>query len=161
MNKIKAFFKLIRWTNLLIILLTQYFVWQFVIQPLNKWSEIPVFLNFPNFLILSCSTIFIAAAGYIINDYFDVKIDLINKPEKVIIEKIINRRAAIIWHSFLNFSGLGLSLFLALQLGNIWVWGIHVLCTILLWFYSTKFKREFVSGNILVALLTALTILIV
>ncbi len=79
----------------------------------------------------------------------------------MIIEKVINRRAAIIWHSFLNFSGLGLSLYLALQLGNICVWGIHVLCTILLWFYSTKFKREFVSGNILVALLTALTILIV
>ena len=64
--------------------------------------ESPVVLTPLNFLLLSFSTVLIAAAGYIINDYFDIKIDAINKPDKVVLEKSIPRKQAIIAHAVLN-----------------------------------------------------------
>jgi len=160
MKPATAFFQLIRWRNLLIVLLTQWFIWQCVIRPMASWSRVPVFLNTPRFLLLSLSTVLIAAAGYIINDYFDVKIDLINRPQKVIIEKTISRRAAILWHSLFNVIGFLLALYLARALSNYFVVSIQLACTVLLWFYSTTFKRQFVTGNVVVALLTGLTVMI-
>lgn len=126
-----------------------------------EWTVAPVFLTPVNFLLLSLSTILIAAAGYIINDYFDVKIDVINRPQKVIVDKIITRRAAILWHSFFNITGFLLAFYLARKLGNYYVVLIQLTCTLLLWFYSTHFKRQFVIGNVVVALLTALTVMII
>ncbi len=160
MKPVTAFFQLIRWRNLLIVFLTQWFIWQCVIQPMVAWSAVPVFLNAFHFLLLTCSTIFIAAAGYIINDYFDVRIDVINRPDKVIIERVISRRAAILWHSLLNIAGFLLALYLARKMGNYMVVSIQLVCTLLLWFYSTTFKRQFVTGNVVVALLTGLTVMI-
>lgn len=160
MKPVPAFFKLIRWRNLLIVLLTQWFIWQCVIRPMAAWSAVPVFLSTFHFILLTLSTVLIAAAGYIINDYFDVRIDLINRPQKVIIEKVIGRRAAILWHSLFNVLGFLLALYLARKLGNYFVVSIQLACTILLWFYSTTFKRQFVTGNVVVALLTGLTVMI-
>lgn len=160
MKPLPAFFQLIRWRNLLIVLLTQWFIWQCVIHPMNGWSSVPVFLTPFHFILLALSTICIAAAGYIINDYFDVKIDVINRPQKVIIDKVISRRAAILWHSFFNISGFLLALYLAREMGNYYVIAIQLVCTVLLWFYSTNFKRQFVTGNVVVALLTGLTVMI-
>lgn len=160
MKPLTAFFRLIRWRNLFIVFLTQGFVWLCVIRPMAAWSTVPVFLNALHFLLLSCSTILIAAAGYIINDYFDVKIDMINRPEKVIIDKTISRRAAILWHSLFNIIGFLLALYLARKMGNYLVVSIQLVCTLLLWFYSTTFKRQFVTGNVVVALLSGLTVMI-
>lgn len=160
MKPVTAFFQLIRWRNLLIVFLTQWFIWQCVIHPMVAWSSVPVFLSAFHFLLLTLSTIFIAAAGYIINDYFDVRIDVINRPQKVIIDKVISRRAAILWHSLFNVAGFLLALFLARKMGNYLVVSIQLICTLLLWFYSTTFKRQFVTGNVVVALLTGLTVMI-
>jgi 4-hydroxybenzoate polyprenyltransferase len=160
MKTITSFFQLIRWRNLLIVFLTQWFIWQCVIHPMENREQIPVFLSAGYFLLLSLSTLLIAAAGYIINDYFDVKIDVINRPQKVIVDKVISRRAAILWHSFFNVAGFLLALYLARKMGNYYVVVIQLVCTLLLWFYSTHFKRQFVIGNVVVALLTALTVLI-
>jgi 4-hydroxybenzoate polyprenyltransferase len=161
MKIIPAFFQLIRWRNLVIVFLTQWFIWLCVIHPMVEWTVAPVFLTPINFLLLSLSTLLIAAAGYIINDYFDVKIDVINRPQKVIVDKIITRRAAILWHSFFNIAGFLLAFYLARKLGNYYVVLIQLTCTLLLWFYSTHFKRQFVIGNVVVALLTALTVMII
>ncbi|KAA5536634.1 hypothetical protein F0919_02900 [Taibaiella lutea] len=160
MKTITSFFQLIRWRNLIIVFLTQWFIWQCVIHPMEGWAQVSVFLSVQYFLLLSLSTLLIAAAGYIINDYFDVKIDVINRPEKVIVDKVISRRAAILWHSFFNVAGFLLAFYLAREMGNYYVVIIQLACTLLLWFYSTHFKRQFVIGNVVVALLTALTVLI-
>lgn len=160
MKTISAFFRLIRWRNLLIVFLTQWFIWCCVVVPMKAWNGVPLFLDAPHFLLLSLSTILIAAAGYIINDYFDVRIDIINRPGKVIIGRLISRRWAIALHTLLNVIGLLIAVYLGWQLHNFRVISIQLACTILLWFYSTTFKRQFVTGNIAVALLTALTVLI-
>ncbi len=151
--------KLIRWNNLFIILLTQLLLWICVLLPLRQWTNVSFVLDVFSFSLVCASTILIAAAGYIINDYFDIKIDAINRPEKVILEHKINRRAGLIYHFVLSFLGILLAGIVAYKAGKLqWLW-VQFFSVILLFFYSSHFKRRFVIGNVVVALLTAFTIL--
>lgn len=152
--------KLIRWRNLLIIAVTQFFIWACVLIPARDLHPVGAILDKENFFLLMMSTVLIAAAGYIINDYFDIRIDSINRPEKMVLEKDIPRRMAIILHSVLNLIAL-LMAFWVIRKGNgSYAWlALQMICTILLWFYSTHFKRQFMTGNVIVAVLTSLTIL--
>lgn len=154
-----AWLKLVRWQNLVIIFLTQLFAWGCVIVPMRQYSAVPLVLGWNNFLLLSLSTVLIAAAGYIINDYFDVKIDVINRPEKLILEKRIPMKLAIVVHTVLNVIAIILAVIVARRAGHYSFIIIQLGCTLLLWLYSTTFKRQFVTGNVVVSLLTALTIL--
>lgn len=153
--------KLIRWRNLLIIAVTQFFTWACVLVPARALHPEGALLDAGNFFLLMTSTVLIAAAGYIINDYFDIRIDHINRPEKMVLEKNIPRRMAILLHSALNIAALLLAgLIIRRGAGSYhWLW-MQLGCTVLLWFYSTHFKRQFMVGNVVVALLTSLTLLI-
>lgn len=126
---------------------------------MKQYATSELLLGFSNFLCLSLSTVVIAAAGYIINDYFDIKIDIINRPDKMVLEKKIPRKSGIILHTILNIIGLLLAAYVAKKGGHYEWLLLQVSCTILLWFYSATFKKQFMTGNIVVALLTALTIL--
>ena len=134
------------------------FSWGCVIVPMHHYSTVPIVLNWSNFLALSLSTVLIAAAGYIINDYFDVKIDAINRPEKLVLEKRIPMKLAIIVHSIMNVVAIFMALLVARKAGHLSFIAIQVVCTGLLWFYSTTFKRQFMIGNVIVSILTAFTI---
>jgi 4-hydroxybenzoate polyprenyltransferase len=149
--------RLIRYKNLLIVFFTQLLVWYCLIY--NRYNFLGL-LRFWDFLPIALSTLLIAAAGYIINDYFDIKIDLINRPDKVILEKRIPLRAAIIAHVVLNVVAMALVVPIAYHARHLEWLLVQVLCIVLLWFYSTHFKRQFVIGNVVVALLTALTVIV-
>ncbi|MBS1585412.1 MAG: geranylgeranylglycerol-phosphate geranylgeranyltransferase [Bacteroidetes bacterium] len=154
-----AWLQLIRWRNLVIIFLTQLLAWACVIIPSRHFEAVPYLLGPVYFLLLALSTVLIAAAGYIINDYFDIKIDAINRPGKVVLEKQIPRRKAIIAHTLINIIALVLAGIVARRAGHYEWLALQLCCTLLLWFYSTDFKRQFMSGNVIVAILTALTII--
>lgn len=151
-----SIFRLIRLPNLLIIALTLYFTKYFLIRPMIEISGAEVLFSKLDFFLFNLSIIFIAAAGYIINDYFDTKIDFINKPEKIIIDKKINRKHAIVWHVILSTLGILLGIYSAIRVGFPKLCLIHILSVGLLWFYSTDFKRMFLIGNIVVAFLSGL-----
>ena len=153
-----AWLKLIRWYNLIIIFLTQLLDWAFVILPMRDAAGDGWLLTTGNFLLIAFSTVLIAAAGYIINDYFDIKIDAINRPDRMVLEKRIPAKSAIVMHTVLNVIGIVLALKVARDGGQYkWIL-LQLSCTALLWFYSTHFKRQFMTGNIVVALLSAFTI---
>ena len=161
-----SWLRLIRWNNLLIILLTQLLAWWCVIVPLGEPyglspqpPQLQLLLTPVNFCLMCLSTMLIAAAGYIINDYFDIRIDTINKPDKVILERQIPRRMAIIVHSVMNGVALLLAGIVAWQAGHPEWLCIQACCTFLLWWYSTTWKRQFVIGNVIVSLLTALSVI--
>ncbi|MBS1773687.1 MAG: geranylgeranylglycerol-phosphate geranylgeranyltransferase [Bacteroidetes bacterium] len=151
--------RLIRWQNLLIVFLTQMLAWGCVVLPLQHHTEVQLLLNPVNFLLLSFSTVAIAAAGYIINDYFDIKIDIINRPDTVILEKSIPLRMAILAHSALNIAGIIAAAVVARRAGHYSWLALQIGCSVMLWFYSTHFKRQFMIGNVVVALLTSFTII--
>lgn len=152
-TSLKGFLKLVRLPNLLILLLTQYFVRVFIIGPTYDWRA---YILDPYFFMLCLSTLLVAAAGYIINDYYDVKIDTVNKPRRVIIGRIFRRRIALITHLGLNFFSLLFGLILGWK-----ILMVIVLSGFLLWWYSNNLKRLPLIGNICVALLTASSILII
>jgi 4-hydroxybenzoate polyprenyltransferase len=160
MKTLSAFFRLIRWPNLVFIALTQvlfeYCVYQ-KIYPLAGFAE----GGTKQFILLVLASVVIAAAGYIINDYFDLNIDQVNKPGKVIVSVHINRRWVIFWHMFLSLLGLIFTVS-ALPIAQHW----HLVLAnfgsiILLWFYSTNLKKQLLIGNVLISLLTAWVILVI
>lgn len=153
-----AFLKLIRLPNLLFILLTQ-LLFQYCIYAILYRDSIPA-NDLQQFIFLVLASLSIAAAGYIINDYFDINIDEVNKPERMVVDKVIHRRWAIAWHFILNSLGL-LFTILAVPLNKWYLVPANMLCMTLLWFYSTSFKRKLLIGNIVISLLTAWTILVI
>jgi 4-hydroxybenzoate polyprenyltransferase len=163
MNIVSAFFKLTRWPNLVFIALTQllfrFFILQFVYQNVPGDVE-HIKLSLPLFYCLVFASVCIAAAGYIINDYFDVNIDLINKPSKLIVNRYIKRRWTIVWHITLSFIGLVLSCYIGYKLRNFYIPLFNFAAIIILWFYSTTFKKKLLIGNVLISLLTAWVILV-
>jgi 4-hydroxybenzoate polyprenyltransferase len=144
--------RLVRMTNLVIVVITQYFTRILLIGPRYEWKKI---IADPHMFILSLSTVCIAAAGYIINDYFDIKIDIVNKPEKVVVGRYLKRRWAMGAHQMFNVLGAAMGFFV-----GYWIFLINVFSITLLWFYSERYKRLPFIGNFIVSLLTALTLLI-
>jgi 4-hydroxybenzoate polyprenyltransferase len=163
MKAIAAFFRLIRWPNLVFIALTQmlfrYFILDFVYQE-NDLAYESIKLNELLFFLLMAASVCIAAAGYIINDYFDVNIDQVNKSSKVIIGTYIKRRWAIFFHAILSLTGFILSLYIGYKLNNIYIPFFNFIAIALLWFYSTTFKKKLLVGNVIISLLTAWVILV-
>ena len=161
MKLLTAFLKLIRYPNLIYIGLTQFLLQYCVVAPLLKFNGESPSLPPLSFFLLSLSTVLIAAAGYIINDYFDINIDIINKPDKMVLDKIINRRWAMAWHTIFNMAGVSIGFIVAWRIGQIYLGFTQVFCSLLLWFYSTSFKRQVLIGNVLISLLTALAVVVV
>jgi 4-hydroxybenzoate polyprenyltransferase len=148
MSLLQSLLRLTRFWNLLIIGLAQYFTVRFLI------SEEAVYDI--ELLELTVSTMLIAAAGYVINDYYDVKIDLINKPERVIIGKSIPRRHALLFHTALSLSGIAIGFWLNWKIGL-----INLFSAFMLWLYSNALKRQPFIGNLAVALLTGISVFVV
>jgi 4-hydroxybenzoate polyprenyltransferase len=152
------FLKLIRIINLLIIVLTMYGIHTFLIAV--NYDEM-VNTHAVDFFLLVLSTVMIAAGGNIINDYFDVKADRVNKPEKLIITKHIKRRWAIVTHWALNGIAFSIAIYLSAKYQSLWFVFIHLISINTLWFYSMLFKRKVLVGNIMIASMTALVPILV
>ncbi|MBX2964598.1 MAG: geranylgeranylglycerol-phosphate geranylgeranyltransferase [Cyclobacteriaceae bacterium] len=142
---IAALIRLTRTWNLLILVFAQYFTARFLLKAdiFSDWR----------LLLLCVSSSLIAAGGYVINDYYDVKIDLVNNPNRVVVGKSVPRRYAILLHGLLSVSGIALASFVSW-----WIVAINIFSVSLLWFYSNLLKRLPFVGNFAVALLTGLSI---
>jgi 4-hydroxybenzoate polyprenyltransferase len=146
--RLQPLLQIARFWNLVIIAVAQYFTVAFLVDPklLLDW----------HLAVLSASTMIIAAAGYIINDYYDVKIDLINKPERVVVGRGVSRRYAILLHTALNAVGILFGLVLNWKIAV-----VNFFSVFMLWLYSNMLKRLPFVGNLVVALLTGGSIAIV
>jgi 4-hydroxybenzoate polyprenyltransferase len=162
MKLLGAFFKLIRYPNLVFIALTQVLFYYCILLPTHqKHPEAIISLGEKELIILIVSSLCIAAAGYIINDYFDLNIDKVNRPDRLVIEKMIKRRWAILWHFSLSATGLALSFYLGWRINNPLPGIFNTIAVILLWFYSTTFKKQVLIGNMIISLLTAWVVLVI
>jgi 4-hydroxybenzoate polyprenyltransferase len=149
----KYFLKLIRAKNLLIILMTMIGVAYYLIKT-NSFQKVD--FHYLDYFLLIFSTMIIAAAGNVINDYFDVKADRINKPEKVIISKFMKPRWAILWHWTFNLVAFLIAVYLSAKYETLIFVFVHLLSINLLWFYSVQLKRKLIISNLIIAFLTAL-----
>jgi 4-hydroxybenzoate polyprenyltransferase len=144
---VESFLRLTRAWNLVIIVFAQYFT-AFFLAIADVFRDVNLFL-------LSFSTVLIAAGGYVINDYYDVKIDYVNNPERVVVGKTIHRRFAILLHVVLSILGVLIGFLVHWKLAL-----VNLLSVCILWFYSNMLKRLPFIGNLTVALLTGSSIAI-
>ncbi len=150
-----SYLKLVRYKNLLIVALTQYLMRWGIIYPILEIKGFSFQFSEFHFFLLVLASMCITAAGYVINDYFDTKADLLNRPSTVIIDKKIDRRIAILLHWALNFIGIILGFFVSWVAGIPFMGFMFILASGVLWFYSTTYKRQFLIGNLIVAVMTA------
>lgn len=151
---------MLRWPNLLFITITQllfhFCIIHVCLEPIGLTARIEGL----NLVIIIIASVCIAGAGNVINDYFDVNIDLINKPHKIAIQKYISRRWAIFWHLILSFIGIILSFYVAKKINFIWLGVFNSISVLLLFIYSASLKKKFLIGNFIISLLTAWVILV-
>ena len=157
MERFRDIMNLVRWGNLLFLAV--------LIWVMEKWVAVSVFYTFglpevlpePVLWLLIAATVLIAAGGYVINDYFDIKIDRINRPDRVIVSETVSKPAAMRLSIGLSATGMVLGILTAVLVHS-WTLGvIFVLVPGLLWFYSSAYKRQFVIGNLIVAFVSAVT----
>lgn len=162
MNLLASFFRLTRWLNLVFISLTQILFYYSVIPFIyrNRYEQEAYSFSQLNFFLLLAASVCIAAAGYIINDYFDLNIDIVNKPSKVIVGKYIKRRWAIVLHILLSLTGFFLSLYVGKKINNFYISFFNLLAIGCLWVYSTTLKKKLLIGNVIISLLTSWVIIV-
>lgn len=151
-----AFLNLIRYKNLLIIALLQVLLRYGLILPILSFYEIEPALSTAVFTLLVFATLSLAASGYAINDYFDVRIDRINRPRRVVVGNVISRRVALLTHVLFTLAGVFSGLFISFIFQKESYALMFVVLPVLLWYYSTFFKKQMLIGNIIIAVLTAL-----
>ncbi|MBQ6789833.1 MAG: geranylgeranylglycerol-phosphate geranylgeranyltransferase [Paludibacteraceae bacterium] len=161
MEKFKDIMRLVRWSNLLFLAAL---VWL-----MEKWVAVPVLdkaafgeqLPWYVLLLVGAAIVLIAAGGYVINDYFDVKIDRINRPDEVIVTRSVSKPAAMRLSVGLSGIGVVCGIAVAVLMRSMTLGIIFVLVPGLLWFYSSSYKRLFMVGNLTIALLAGMTPMIV
>lgn len=161
MQRVRDIWQLVRGGNLVFIAILLWVMEKWVAVPvLWRWrfeEQLPWWL----LLLLILATVLIAAGGYVVNDYFDVKIDRINRPDRLIVTQSVSKDTAMWLSTGLSSAGVVCGLTVAWVCRSWSLATIFVLVPGLLWFYSSSYKRLFLIGNLIVALTTALTPLLV
>ena len=141
------FLNLIRFKNLLLIAFVQILVKYVLFDALIGYVSIEAIdeftaLNTIQFTVLVLATLFITAAGYIINDIQDIETDLINKPNKAIIDKHIKENTAFNIYFGLTITGVALGMYVANSVGKNAFLALFVLVAGLLYVYATSLKAK-------------------
>ena len=160
-DKIKPYLKLLRVGNLAFLAVLLYVMEKWVATPLLQVEKFPELMPWWVLLLLILSTLCVAAGGYVINDYFDVKIDRINRPDDMIVTRVISRETAMHWFYALTTIGIVAGLAVAWWARSWNLLFIYIVIPGLLWFYSASYKRMLLVGNLIVAFISALVPLLV
>ena len=151
MNKIGAFFKLVRWPNLLITALMMCLVYHCILG-------MPSTLGFT---LLVISMVFVVAGGYVINDILDMEIDAINKPDRQIVGRVFTERQGKVFYCTLTVVGLACALastVMAHGRNFLPIFSCMVLLACILYSYSNRYKKSLVIGNLIVSLSVAFAV---
>lgn len=157
----KSFFALVRWKNLLIIAFTMIAMREFIFVPVFKYYGLSLVFPIYGFYCLVLATILVAASGYVINDYYDMRTDRINKASKMIVGTKISRRKAIGIHLWLNVVAVVAGIVATIAFKHFWLILIIIAASLFLWLYSLKLKNSIFWGNLVIAILTGVTPLLI
>lgn len=151
------YLSLIRFPNLVLIALVQISLRYGFILPKIGISG----LNDFQFFLLVLATVFIAAAGYIINDIYDVEADKINKPKRQIIGKSISENTGFNLYLALNIVGVGCGFFVSNAIDRPGFVALFIILSASLYLYANTLKRMIVISNLLIAGLVAMSLIVV
>jgi 4-hydroxybenzoate polyprenyltransferase len=149
--------KLTRPENILMVIVTMVLLRYFVVLPLLTASHLGLEFSLSTgmFVVNVLVVVLVTAAGNIINDYFDQKVDRINKPDRLIVGKTVKRRVAILLHHGLNITAVLLCALLCAAMRMWWPLLVPISIASLLWIYSPLLKTKPFVGNFIVAICVA------
>ncbi len=157
MKKMLDYVRLMRCGNLLFIVLIQFLMSRAVVlSVLHDYRLDGQILPLWLLVLLVLATVLLAAGGYVINDYFDIKIDRINRPEKLIISHSIDKKSAMRFYQILTAVGVVAGFVVAGLLRSGSLAFLFLVVPGVLWFYSASYKRQFLVGNLTIAFCAAL-----
>ncbi|MFP4664088.1 MAG: UbiA family prenyltransferase [Bacteroidales bacterium] len=151
----RAFLQLIRFQQLIIIAACMYSIRYFLLEPVLQYFGYSLSLPDFDFGLLTASVLLISAGASVINNYFDRKADLHNRPNQVVVGISIDRRMAIILHSVFSALGIIAGWLVAWRAGFFWFGLIFPFISFIFWRYSAVYKRKLLIGNIIISLLIA------
>ena len=144
--KFFSMFSVVRGYNILVIFIAQYLISIFILAKDKPLSEVVLDINLLMMVLASAATI---AAGYIINNFYDYEKDLINRPHKSLLDRLVSQNIKLSFYFVLNFMAVIMASYVSFRtvvFFSIYIFGI--------WFYSHKLKRLPIIGNLTSAILT-------
>lgn len=144
--KIISLFSVVRGYNIPVIVLAQYLSAVFILAPENT-RALDVILDVNLFILVLVSS-FCIASGYIINNFYDAQKDLINRPNKSMLDRLVSQKTKLYVYFGLNFLAVFLAYFVS--------WRVSIFYSayiFLIWFYSHKLKKYAIIGNLTASLL--------
>lgn len=133
----------------------------FIIGTFLNLSAVKPVMGLLDFGLLVMATILIAGGGYVINDFYDIEIDKLNKPKDRIAGNLISNKNMLTFYWVLTSLGILLGFFIAFRIGYYQLGFIFPIVAIMLWYYSSKYQKTVLWGNMMISLLSALVIIIV
>lgn len=158
---IKPYLKLLRVGNLAFLAILLFVMEKWVALPLLQLAQFSEQMPWWVLTLIILAIVFVAAGGYVINDYFDVKIDRINRPDDLVVTRHISREGAMRLFQVLTLVGVLMALGVAWWARSWTLAMIFIVIPGLLWFYSASYKRQLLIGNIVVAFASALVPLLI
>jgi 4-hydroxybenzoate polyprenyltransferase len=160
-KKLQVILKLIRWQNLAIIILLQYLLRYGILDTFLFPDHPGMISGLLDFSLLVAATVLLTIGGYLINDYFDLRIDSVNKPQDNPVGTAIKGRSVIFAHIIVNGLAILIGFYLSYHLRTVNFGLIFPFISVLLWLYSARYKRMLAWGNLVVAILSGLVVFIV
>lgn len=160
-GKAGGMIRLLRPNNLLFLIILLGMMEKYVAEPILRRYQLEPALNGWQLALLIAAIVLVAAGGYVINAYFDVKIDTINHPDQLIVTRDVSKQEAMRLFQVLTVLGTGCGLVLSYVLRSMTLATLFIMTPGILWFYSASYKRQFLIGNLIIAFLAALTPLMV
>lgn len=133
--------------------------WYCILAPYMETYHQGIIASSVLFWLMTASSL-IAAGGYVINDIYDVEIDRINKPSKMIVGRSVSEKSAWRFYLILTSAGAVIGIYLGVLAGSMLFSVFFLIVIVSLWLYSAAFKKRFLTGNLLIAFLSATTVLI-
>lgn len=143
--KALSLISIVRGYNILVIALAQYLAATFIMSPDLPWADVVLDLNL---FVIVLSSALVIAGGYIINSFYDSEKDLINKPHKTMLDRLVSQRTKIYAYFVLNFLGVLLASYVSFRAALFFATYVFAI-----WFYSHRLKKIPFLGNIVSALL--------
>jgi 4-hydroxybenzoate polyprenyltransferase len=146
--KFISLFSVVRGYNIPIIVIAQYFSAIFILAPEKR--GLSILLDFDLFIIVLASSLAIAS-GYIINSFYDSKKDLINRPTKSLLDRLVSQKTKLYVYFSLNFIVVFLAVFVSWR--AFLYFSVYIF---LIWYYSHRIKKHLFVGNLMSAFLSVL-----
>lgn len=160
-ERIKGTARFIRLPNLIIVVLIEFLLRYGLLEPVLFNGQTQFMTGLSDFIIFVITTLLLAVGGYVINDYFDQKIDRVNRPGQMVVSRMVAPRMAIKIHILVSVIAIILGFYLAYRIHSLWFGLLFPCGALFFWFYSVRWKQLLIWKNLIVAFISASLIMLV